>query len=76
MTIFKKLYFYHQDSKVAGVAAYNVACEYALMGDKGPALEWLDNAFKHGFTNVDHVKQDKDLDSIRDEPQYKKIVGD
>jgi hypothetical protein len=76
MTIFKKLYFYHQDSKVAGVSAYNVACEYALMGDKGLAIEWLDNAFKHGFTNVDHVKQDKDLESIRDEPQFKKLVGE
>jgi hypothetical protein len=76
MTIFKRLYFYHQESKVAGVSAYNVACEYALMGDKALAVEWLENAFKHGWNNVDHTKQDKELDSIRDEPQYKKLTGE
>jgi len=76
MVIFKKLYFYYPNGNVAGPAAYNVSCEYAVMGDRELALEWLENAFKHGWKNVEYTKQDKDLDTLRDEPRYKKLVGE
>jgi hypothetical protein len=76
MAIFKKLFFYNPGTKLENISAYNIACEYAMTGDKPFALEWLEISFKKGFSDIEHVKQDKDLDSLRDEARYKKLVGE
>lgn len=55
-------------------SAYNVACAYALMGKKEQALEWLERSIKSGFSKFDHIKQDSDLDSLREEPKYKELM--
>jgi tetratricopeptide (TPR) repeat protein len=56
-------------------AAYNIACCYALLGEKEPALEWLQRAFDMGFRNLEHSQKDTDLVILHDDPRFKKIVG-
>lgn len=55
-------------------ALYNTACAYSLMGEKKKAVEFLGKAVENGFNNVEHIKGDSDLDNIREEDGYKKII--
>ena len=55
--------------------AYNIACCYALLGDKELAFKWLQKAFDMGFRNLAHSQQDSDLVSLHNDPRFNKIVG-
>jgi non-specific serine/threonine protein kinase len=58
-----------------GLAIYNCACVYGRMNMKEEALKYLRTAFDTGYKNVrDWVSSDPDFDSMRDEPEFKKIV--
>lgn len=46
-------------------ALYNLACAAALRGDSPRALEYVAAAVRHGFANVELMRKDTDLDSIR-----------
>lgn len=56
-------------------AAYNIACDYALLGEKEQAFKWLQKAFDMGFRNLAHAAVDTDLQSLHDDPRFNKIVG-
>ncbi len=56
-------------------AAYNIACCYALSGDKEPALQWLQRAFDMGFLSYPNAQRDADFASIRNDPRFIKIVA-
>jgi len=56
--------------------AYNLACVLARNGKKDEALTTLAEAVALGFTNLDHIMKDPDLESLRDDPAYKKIIED
>lgn len=56
-------------------AAYNIACDYALLGEKEQAFKWLQKAFDMGFRNLAHSFTDSDLQSLHDDPRFNKIVG-
>ncbi|MDQ3847046.1 MAG: S41 family peptidase [Bacteroidota bacterium] len=60
---------------LVGNAVYNIACCYALLGNKVKALEWLEKAFYNGFNNVSLARTDADLTSLQGEPKYKKLLG-
>jgi predicted Zn-dependent protease len=53
---------------------YNLACAYALGGDKRRAIEALNNAVRKGFSNSNELENNRQLDSIRGEPGFKKIL--
>jgi len=53
---------------------YNLACAYALGGDKRRAIEALNNAVRKGFSNAAELENNHQLDSIRNESGFKKIV--
>jgi tetratricopeptide (TPR) repeat protein len=55
--------------------AYNIACNYALAGQKEPALDWLQKAFDLGFTSFTHAQNDADLKSLHGNPRFTKILG-
>ncbi len=56
-------------------AAYNIACNYALLGEKEAALTWLEKAFAMGFPDLPGAQTDEDLKSVRDELRYRTLVG-
>lgn len=57
------------------IAAYNIACCYALAGQKQEALDWLDKSFKIGFRSYAHAQQDSDLKILHGDPRFIQIVA-
>lgn len=56
---------------------YNIACTYGREGKQDSALLWLEDAFKHGFKHFSHaLYYDPDLESVRNLPEFRKIVFD
>ena len=56
-------------------AAYNIACNYALAGEKEQAIKWLEKALALKFPDLPHAQTDMDLESIRSDPRYRNMVG-
>ena len=57
----------------AGVR-YNVACLYALEGEKDRAFECLEKAVRAGFGNRAWIEKDPDLESLRDDPRFTALM--
>src|SRR5687768_12235826 len=57
------------------IAAYNIACCYALMGEKKAALDWLEKAFGMGFKTYQFAQNDSDLKSLHTDLRFIKIVA-
>ena len=55
---------------------YNLACLDALDGKKASAVEWLEKSVRAGFIDRDWIRRDVDLDVLRDEAGYKKLLAD
>jgi len=55
-------------------AAYDAACCHALNGHANEAFVWLDNAFDAGWRDVDHVKGDSDLASLRGDGRWPEMI--
>jgi tetratricopeptide (TPR) repeat protein len=72
--MFKRIFYSFPDHNVGYTSAYNVACGYSLKGDKKNAIKWLEISIKNGFRKFKHMERDTDLDNIRDEPEYKKLI--
>jgi len=53
---------------------YDAACSTALAGDKETAFQLLDKAIASGWRNTDHLKRDSDLDSLRNDPRWAKMI--
>jgi Flp pilus assembly protein TadD len=53
---------------------YNATCFYAQMGEKRLALETLQSALAAGYGNIEWLKRDPDLETIRDEPGYMELL--
>jgi len=53
---------------------YNAACYYAQIGEKKLAVESLKKSVAAGDEDYEWFKRDPDLDNIRDEPGYLKLM--
>jgi len=53
---------------------YNLACAESLLNNIPEAVKILEQAISAGFTNLEHLKEDKDLDNIRNTEGYKNLV--
>lgn len=56
------------------VSAYNLACVYALAGNKPEAMEWLSAADERGFADADLMQSDADLASLRELASFREVV--
>jgi TolA-binding protein len=74
--LFKRIYYNYPKSKMGAISAYNAACGYALSGQKEEALDWLELSVKSGYADFDHLREDSDLDGLRGEKRYKKLLTD
>ena len=55
-------------------SAYNIACCYALQGNKKAALNWLDKALTMGFRDLEQVQKDEDLKSLHAEKRFQELA--
>lgn len=55
-------------------AFYNLSCTYSLLNDKINAITYLKKSIEAGYADYDHIRQDSDLDNIRREESFLKLV--
>jgi len=55
-------------------AMYNIACAYALHGDKRRAFDALERAIENGFDNSQVMVQDDDLRLLQGDPHFYQLV--
>jgi hypothetical protein len=53
---------------------YNLACTYVRLGDKASAIKSLQRAVALGFADPTQLATDRDLATLREEPEFKKVV--
>jgi non-specific serine/threonine protein kinase len=58
-----------------GLAVYNCACAYALLGESRSAMILLRRAFDSGFRTVGHwAKTDSAFESLRDDKEFQQLL--
>jgi tetratricopeptide (TPR) repeat protein len=57
-------------------ARYNLACRYALLKQPDLALVTLRKAIELGYRDFRYMEEDRDLDSIRKDPRFRKLLRD
>lgn len=53
---------------------YNLACVYSLKGDIDKALQWLERALAAGFKNRAALQSDADLNNLRNDERFRKLL--
>ena len=53
-----------------GTTSYNMACTYALQGNRDAAFDWLNRARASGFDLDDYLDDDDDLDPLKRDPRW------
>ena len=56
------------------LAHYNVACSYALLKQPDLAFKSLRKALELGYDDFRYILQDQDLDSIRKDSRFRKLI--
>lgn len=55
---------------------YNKACLYSLIDEKDIALKHLEQSLLLGFCEFVYIKNDTDLDNIRETTTFKRLIGE
>lgn len=55
-------------------ARYNLACSLALLKKKQDALRELRQAVKLGYSDVDWMQQDPDLEALKQHPEFRTLL--
>ena len=58
-----------------GNTLYNATCVLGILGRRAEALEMLRRAIAAGYGNFDWVRRDPDLALLREDPDFKQLVG-
>ena len=54
---------------------YNLACNHALLNNRDNTIQYLEKAIELGFANYDHLISDSDLELVRMDPKFIKMVS-
>jgi predicted esterase len=54
---------------------YNIACLYALEGNRKEAIRTLKSSVDHGFKDFELLRTDPDLDKLRADPEFKNLLA-
>jgi adenylate cyclase len=57
------------------ILLYNVACNYATMGELEKSIDYLEAAVAHGIVNLAWISSDHDLDALRPLPRFQSLLG-
>lgn len=52
---------------------YNISCLYAIQNMKNESTDWLKKAIDTGYNDWEHIKNDKDLENIKDTPYFRSL---
>jgi hypothetical protein len=55
-------------------AHYDLACYYALAGQKDKALAAFETALTRGFCDFDWAVRDPDLEALREAPEFGRLL--
>ncbi len=61
-------------SKAEYVSPYSIASDYADLGDKNQAFEWLNTAYQEHDQNLVALRTDFTMGSLRSDPRYAELV--
>lgn len=53
---------------------YDQACLYSRMGRPAESIKALRTAFEKGYRSFAHIRQDDDMDSVRELPEFKAVM--
>lgn len=53
---------------------YNLACSYALNSQQDLALQSLSRAVELGYRDLDHLRNDRDLEVLKTDPRFQTLV--
>jgi Flp pilus assembly protein TadD len=56
------------------LAHYNLACSFALMKQPDLALKTLRRAVELGYRDFRYMREDRDLESIRQDPRFRQLL--
>lgn len=56
------------------VVHYNLACSLALLNEPREAIAALRQALECGYSDIEYLKIDSDLDTLRNEPEYRRLL--
>jgi len=56
------------------VVQYNLACSLARIGQRAEAIESLRRALEQGYRDFDYLHADGDLDALRGEPAFERLL--
>jgi tetratricopeptide (TPR) repeat protein len=56
------------------LAYYNLACSYALTGRPDPALKTLRRAVELGYRDFRYMREDRDLETVRQDPRFRQLL--
>jgi tetratricopeptide (TPR) repeat protein len=56
------------------LAHYNLACSYALLNRPEQSLRTLRRAVELGYRDFRYMREDHDLDSIRQDPRFRQLL--
>lgn len=54
-------------------AMYNLACAYALKGDRSAGIEWLEKSVNAGFDGPEKLRNDPDINNLRSDARFPAI---
>ena len=54
---------------------YNLGCFFSLAGEADQALGSLERSYEAGLADPDWMRQDSDLDNIREDPRFQALLA-
>ncbi len=60
--------------KLAATDGYNIACVHSLGGRVDQSLTWLEKAWRAGYRDLQHARQDADLANAHRSPDFERLL--
>ncbi|HRK23199.1 MAG TPA: hypothetical protein PLX06_15375, partial [Fimbriimonadaceae bacterium] len=62
-------------AKFRASCLYDLACAYALQGDTSKGFDFLEQAVKAGFRDLQHLRTDADLESLHSDDRWETLAA-